>query len=95
MNYKAGDKDLDKKYESFKKFWNFAGKEYCRANNLKHINKNDDLDEELQMHESGVIVIAMDMSGSMKINNRWDNAVLGAKQLIQHIVKHHQDKNVL
>lgn len=34
------------------------------------------------MHESGVIVIAIDMSYSMSLNKRWNNAVSGAKQLI-------------
>ena len=43
------------------------------------------------MHDSAVVVICIDMSGSMS-GSRWNNAVKGAKQLIDHIKKHHLDK---
>jgi len=32
VSYKADDKDLLKKYESFNSFWFFVGKEYCDKN---------------------------------------------------------------
>jgi uncharacterized protein YegL len=46
------------------------------------------------MHESGVVVIAIDMSGSMQ-GTSWNNAVNGARLLISHIRFHHQDKKIV
>jgi hypothetical protein len=45
VSYKADDKDLLKKYESFNSFWFFVGKEYCDKNQYKFIQKNDEIDE--------------------------------------------------
>ena len=39
---------------------------------------------ESRTHESEIIVLALDESGSMS-GTRWANAVVGAKQLIEHI----------
>lgn len=40
------------------------------------------------MHDSGVIVIALDESSSMK-GVKWENQVNGAKKLIAHIKTNH------
>jgi hypothetical protein len=42
------------------------------------IEKNDDIEENRRLHESGVIVIAIDESGSMG-GMKWRNAVNGSK----------------
>jgi uncharacterized protein YegL len=46
------------------------------------------------MHDSAVVVICIDMSGSMS-GSRWNNAVKGAKQLIDYIRKHQIDKEIV
>ena len=46
------------------------------------------------MHDSAVVVICIDMSGSMS-GSRWNNAVMGAKQLIDFIKKHHLDLEIV
>ena len=40
------------------------------------------------MKDSGIVVIAIDESGSMS-GSRWNNAVKGARQLIDHIRFNH------
>ena len=42
------------------------------------------------MHESEVIAIAIDGSGSMA-GSEWNKAVRSAKELIDYIQKHHTD----
>jgi len=46
------------------------------------------------MHDSAVVVICIDMSGSMS-GSRWNNAVKGAKQLIEFIKNHHLDLDLV
>ena len=54
------------------------GKQYCDALKIKYVEKNDEIDEQAQMHDSAVVVICIDMSGSMS-GSRWNNAVKVAK----------------
>ena len=62
--------------------------------NIKIVEKNDEIDEQAQMHDSAGVVICIDMSGSMS-GSRWNNAVKGAKQLIDYIRKHQIDKEIV
>jgi uncharacterized protein YegL len=49
-----------------------------------------DMEEIKQIHESGIIVIAIDRSDSMG-NDGWTKANNGAQSLINHVIKHHSD----
>ena len=51
-----------------------VGKNYCTKNGFVYIEKNDNITEADQMHESEVIVIALDYSSSMD-GAPWDSAV--------------------
>ena len=55
-------------------FWQKVGKEYCASKKYKYIVKNDEIDETRQMHESCVVVLAIDESGSMG-GRKWRNAI--------------------
>ena len=46
------------------------------------------------MRESAVVVMCIDMSSSMS-GSKWNNIVVGAKQLIDYIRKHHIDMRIV
>ena len=51
---------------------------------MSYINKINNIDENCQLHESSVIVIALDKSNSMG-GSKWTNVRNGAKYLINFI----------
>ena len=55
-----------------------VGQLYCNNKGYEYIEKNDSIVEGNQVHESEVIVIALDGSGSMS-GTPWNNVVNGAK----------------
>ena len=59
--------------EAYDKFWEYIGEEYCKRKNFNFIKKMKDMEENNQIHESGIIVIALDKSGSMG-GSKWRNA---------------------
>ena len=75
---------------AFDKFWLHIGEEYCRINSYNFIKKMKDMEESKQIHESGIIVIALDKSTSMA-GSKWRNANNGTKQLIEFLKKYHSD----
>jgi hypothetical protein len=62
-----------------------------KPNKYTYIEKNDDIEENRRIHDSGIIVIALDESGSMGLT-KWRNAVNGSKRLIQYVKDHHSDQ---
>jgi len=72
---------LKKRRVIFNDFWKKVGQHYCdnmKPTKYEFIEKNDDIEENRRLHESGVIVIAIDESGSMG-GMKWRNAVNGSK----------------
>jgi hypothetical protein len=52
--------------------------------------KMNEMEENNQIHESGIIVIALDKSTSMG-GSKWRNANKGTQSLIEYVRKHHSD----
>lgn len=75
---------------AFDKFWLHVGEEYCKINSYNFIKKMNEMEENNQIHESGIIVIALDKSTSMG-GSKWRNANKGTQSLIEYVRKHHSD----
>ena len=56
---------------------------------MEYIENINDLNINLEATEPGIIVIALDESGSMS-GKPWKNAVNGAKKLIKYMKQYHQ-----
>ena len=74
-------------------FWIVLGEKYCKDKGYVYITKDDNIEDESKaLHDDMLCVLNLDNSMSMSRNNKYKNAVAGAKVAVAHLSEYHLHK---